>query len=73
MSVKWQHAVRAMSESMSKANVLAGTPASVQLLRELLAKQPIVCAPVGAKDFPLPILYRRASSLFGYCAPDIGH
>lgn len=73
MSVKWQYAVRTMSESVSMANVLVGTPASVQLLRELLAKQPIVCAPVGAKDFPLPVLYRRASSLSGYSAPDIGH
>lgn len=73
MSVKWQYAVRAMSESMSMAKVLAGTPATVQFLRELLARQPIVCAPVGAKDFPLLVLYRRPSSLSGNPAPDIGH
>lgn len=72
MTVQWQYAVRAMSESMSMANVLAGTPAAGQLLRELLAKQPIVCAPVGAKDLPLPVLYMRAFSLDGHCAPDIG-
>lgn len=73
MSVKWQHVVRAMPESMSMANVLAGTPASVQLLRELLAKQPIVSAPVGVKDFPLPVLFRRAFSLSNYSATDAGH
>lgn len=73
MSVKWQYAVRAMSESVSMANVLVGTPASVQLLRDLLAKQPIMCSPVGAKDFPLPVLYRSASSLSYYFTPDIGH
>lgn len=73
MSVELQYVVRAMPESMSMANVLAGTHASVQLLRELLAKQPIVSASVGVKDFSLPVLFRRASNLSHNSAPDTGH
>lgn len=57
---------------MPVAEVLVRASIAVELLRELLAKQPLGCLPPVFKDFPLPILYVRAPCLYS-CTLDIEH
>lgn len=55
---------------VSLAHVSAGAPVPQQLLRELLAKQPLGRAAVTAPDFPLPVLDVRSARVYR-CALDI--
>lgn len=55
------------------ANVLFGASVTVEFLRELLAKQPVIFSVVISEGFPLPVLRVRAGHFHGRAALDIGH
>lgn len=70
---RWQHNVvrEVCAESVSVAHVSPGAPVAEQLLRELLAKQPVRGAAAAVPDFPLPILDVCAAHVYGRGALDI--
>lgn len=70
---QWQHNVvrEVCAESVSVAHVSPGAPVAEQLLRELLAKQPVRRAAAVVPGFPLPILDVCAAHVYGRGALDI--